>query len=147
MRQDVYQARWKQRQGQQGSGFCQPGSTNNYQQGLQASVPRQSFSGNNQFGSCRQPIIGQARDTGIRAVPAPDVELTVTRVDINCSQQDLGAYINSTGVLYKDLQALQEGPDYSTFYVKVTHMDMDKVCNSSFWPEGILVRKLYPTHH
>ncbi len=118
---------------------------NNHQQGLQASVPRQSFSGNNQFGSRRQPIIGQARDTGIRAVPAPDVELTVTRIDINCSQQELGAYINSKGVLYKDLQALQRGHDYSTFYVKVTHMDMDKVCNSIFWSEGILVRGVFHT--
>ena len=31
----------------------------------------------NQFGTRRQPIIGQAKDSGIREVPAPDVELTV----------------------------------------------------------------------
>ncbi len=147
VRHDVHRARWQQCQGQQGSRFRQPGYTNNHQQGLQASVQRQSFSGDNQFGSRRQSIIGQARDTGIRAVPAPDVELTVTQIDINSSQQDLGAYINSKGVLYKDLQALQEGPVYSTFYVKVTHVDMDKVLNSSFWPEGILVRNFYPSCH
>ncbi len=57
----------------------------------------------NQFGSSHQPIIGQARDMQIKAAPAPDVELTVTHFDINYSTHDLGAYINSQGVLHKNI--------------------------------------------
>ncbi len=80
-------------------------------------------------------------------VPAPDVELTVTGVDINCSAHDLWAYTNSQGTLNKDVQVLQEGPNYNTFYVKVSQSDMTKLRNSSFWPEGIFVRKFYPSRH
>ncbi len=100
-----------------------------------------------QIGTRHQPIIGQEWDTQIRAAPAPDVELPVTRVDINCSAHDLGAYTNSQGILHKDVQVLQEGPNYNTFYVKVSQSDMTKVWNSSFWPEGIFVRKYYPSRH
>ncbi len=50
-------------------------------------------------------------------------------------------------IINKDVQVLQEGPNYNTFYVKVSQSDMTKVWNSSFWPEGIFVRKHYSSRH
>ncbi len=51
------------------------------------------------------------------------------------------------GILHKDVQFLKEGPNYNSFYVKVYQSDMTKVRNSSFWTEGIFVRKVYPSRH
>ncbi len=97
-----------------------------------------------QVGTRIQPIIGQAKDTLIRAAPAPDVELTVTRVDSNCSLKNLSDYINRKGVVHLDLQVLKEGPYYNTYYVKIAQRDVHKVRDGNFWPEGIHVRKYFP---
>ncbi len=131
---DARQARWQQCQSQQ------RGQLISRHQG--SALKYHGFA-DSQIGTRHQPIIGQARDMQIRVALAPDVELTVTCVDINCSKHDLRAYINSQGILHKDVEVLQEGPNYNTFYVKVSQSDMTKVRNSSFWPEGIFVRKFY----
>ncbi len=82
IRHDARQARWQQCQSQQ------RGQLINRHQG--SSLKYHGFA-DSQIGTRHQPIIGQARDTQIRAAPAPDVELTVSHVYINFSAHDLGA--------------------------------------------------------
>ncbi len=82
IRHEACMARWQQHQSQQ------RGQLINRHQG--SALKYHGFA-DSQIGTRHQPIIGQARDTQIRAAPAPDVELTVTCVDINCSAHDLGA--------------------------------------------------------
>ncbi len=53
------------------------------------------------------------------------MELTIITMNVNYSLQDLGSFINSKGVMYTDLENLQEGHNYNILITGKEHCWVD----------------------
>lgn len=102
---------------------------------------RYSNQGTRSMGA-RATVIGQASGTGLNAAPMPSRDFFIWRVQKGTTVDQMGQYIRQKGVDYRELVQMNHAESANaSFKLSVSFSDADKLRDSSFWPDGIWVRK------
>ena len=87
-------------------------------------------------------VIGQANDSGCLAAPSPSRDFFISRVNKNVTVAQLGDYIKSKGVEFRQLTKTNHvDAVHGSFRLTIEYSDVHKVQNAVFWPKGLWVRK------
>ena len=87
-------------------------------------------------------LVGQAQNTGLLAAPMPSRDFFISRVNKNVTVDQLGAYIKSKGVEYRNLIKTNHADAvHGSFRLTISLSDVKNVQNAAFWPKDLWVRK------
>ena len=89
-------------------------------------------------------VMGAAKGPGLIPVAGPNREFYVQYVGKECDLDAMKEYIRGKGITERSL-TIREGEDFNSFVLKVALSDAEKITDPSMWPEGIHVRRWYPS--
>ena len=96
----------------------------------------------------KKKTIGVNSDTSLTAVkPVQKRHLPVTRLAVTTTEQQLTKYLTDKGVTVLTCETLKAKYDlYVSFHVTLEYRnDMPDTNSIDFWPEGVMVRRFYPS--